>query len=89
MKPAPAAAAYDFEVRLDFILKQVREEVIRAASMHAQFASPHEGYAIIQEEVDELWEDIKKNKGTQPHAIIEAKQVAAMGVRYMMDIQPR
>lgn len=72
--------------RLELILGVVEEEVISAQKRFPVFASPHEGWAIIQEEVDELWELVKANDGRGEEAMIEAKQIAAMGVRYALDL---
>ena len=47
----------------------------------------HEGYAIIKEELDELWEEIKSKNRTPTNLYIEAMQVAAMGVRFMKLVQ--
>ncbi len=59
-------------------------ELRRARTLFpARFHSPHEGYAILKEEVDELWEAIKKNDadGTREEII----QVAAMALRFITD----
>lgn len=72
------------QIRFDDALLAVREEVRRAARKFKPFASAHEGYAIIKEEVDELWEAVKMNhlKGARA----EALQVAAMAIRFIADI---
>lgn len=62
----------------------IDDELFEAINKFPPFASPHEGYAIIKEEVDELWDDIKANKGKETEEII---QVAAMAVRYILDLQ--
>jgi len=46
--------------------------------------SPHEGYAILKEEVDELWDNIKGNTSKET-LIHEAKQVGAMALRFLID----
>lgn len=66
--------------RLDDILAKVKGEYIRAFEKHGGILSTHEGYAVLQEEVDELWEDIKANKTDS--SLEEAIQVAAMAVKY-------
>lgn len=71
---------------IDSVLGEVREEAIRAMSQHRPMISPHDGYAVIQEEVDELWDEIKGNRGRESSARDEALQVAAMGVRYVVDL---
>lgn len=70
----------------DTVLAQVRAEVLRAQAKHRPMSSPHEGYAVIAEEVDELWDDVKADRGRQATAMTEAIQIAAMGVRYVVDI---
>lgn len=66
-------------------LDRVEGEVRRAMSKFAPFNSPHEGKAVIEEELDELWEHVKANTGCSPEAITEAVQIAAMAVRYALD----
>lgn len=50
--------------------------------------SAHEGYAIIKEEVDELWEEVKSvgYNEENPKMLEEAKQVGAMGTRFLAEI---
>ena len=47
-------------------------------------ASMHEGYAVMLEEVDELWESIRRNAHSAS-IIAEAVQVAAMAQRLAED----
>lgn len=77
-------------------------EVERAKNTHrADFSSIHEGYAVLLEEVDELWEEVKVNptKGILGTAAIEyakqrhrirmrkeAIQVAAMALRFAAEL---
>jgi len=67
-------------------LKLVKDELRRATSDYGTFASCHEGYAVILEELDELWAEIKANSGTTHRATSEAVQTAAMAIRYLMDL---
>ena len=75
------------------ILNQVMEELFVATERFPNIASPHEGKAVIEEELDELWELVKANKGDTPEAMHEASQIAAMAARYVLDLgvieQPR
>lgn len=69
----------------------VISEFARATSRFPAFRSAHEGYAIIKEELDELWEAIRKTKWDSPdidmdHIREEAKQVSAMALRFMVDV---
>lgn len=74
------------EHAIDVILAEVRAELVKVAVKHGlSFASPHEGYAVIQEEVDELWDDVKANEGDTEDAVQEAIQIAAMGVKYVLN----
>lgn len=41
----------------------VEAELRRAVGRFRSFNSPHEGWAVIREELDELWEHVKKNTG--------------------------
>ncbi len=47
-------------------------------------SSLHEGYAVMLEEVDEMWTDIKADRLAE--ALIEAIQVAAMAIRLIVDV---
>lgn len=49
----------------------------------AGFHSGHEGYAVIQEELDELWDAVKHDQALA--AAHEAVQVAAMALRFIDD----
>ena len=42
--------------------QEIFEEFAHASSKFPSFASEHEGYAILLEEVDELWEAVKLNQ---------------------------
>lgn len=77
------------EEKVDDALASIRDEVLRAARKFPEFNSPHEGYAVLLEEVDELWDEVKANKGRSFDAHVEAIQVGAMAVRYMLDCGPR
>lgn len=72
--------------RIDAALALVREELIRATSKFGKFASTHEGYAVILEEFDEMWDEIKLN--SLDRACEEAVQVAAMATRFLVDLCP-
>lgn len=69
-------------------LHLVAKEMASACGRYPKFASAHEGYAVLLEEVDELWLEIKKNpKKRDPAALREeATQVAAMALRFLIDI---
>jgi NTP pyrophosphatase (non-canonical NTP hydrolase) len=69
--------------RADELYTAIREELDHAYSKHGKKPwSRHEFYAILLEEVDELWETIKKDM-PQEELLKELTQVAAMCFRYV------
>ncbi len=69
----------------DKIVRDMLAELERATEKFPAFHSSHEGYAIIKEELDELWEAIKKNESPDRQKE-EALQVAAMALRFVLDL---
>jgi len=69
---------------MDAILKEFND----ASASHSAFHSAHEGYAVILEELEELWEEVMKKAGQRSTREMagEAKQVAAMAMRFMVDM---
>ena len=63
----------------------IRDEAERAMAKFATFNSSHEGYAVILEELDEMWDEIKAND--LPRSIEEAVQVGAMALRYVVEMR--
>jgi hypothetical protein len=63
-------------------------ELVKARSRFPIMASYHEGYAILLEEVEELWSEIKQNPKDRDAVAIreEAMQVAAMAMRFLVDL---
>lgn len=72
--------------RIDKELALIREELFRSMTKHAPMHSPHEGMSVIREELDELWDHVKDDTGRTIAARKEARQVAAMGLRYVLDL---
>lgn len=73
----------DEPTKQERILRLVQAELDRAAKFPI-FNSAHEGYGVLLEEVDELWDAIKNNKTVHPiDQMAEAIQVAAMAVKYV------
>ena len=66
----------------DYFFKLMQDEIDRAYAKHGtELWGRHEFYGILKEEVDELWDDIKKDA---PSSELKAEliQVAAMCLRY-------
>lgn len=74
--------------RVQSLLSEVGAELAAAIDAFPDMASSHEGYAIIREEIDELWDEIKGNKrpGSRDRQRVEAIQSAAMCLRLVLDV---
>lgn len=68
------------------LLAVIDQELERATSRFDSFNSPHEGWAVIKEELDELWSHVMGNTGRTEEAMVEAVQVATMALRYVYDL---
>jgi NTP pyrophosphatase (non-canonical NTP hydrolase) len=66
----------------------VRKELSRAREGHAPQNSAHESYAVILEEVDEFWEEVRKKKQdrSEERMLKELVQIAAMCQRAAEDL---
>lgn len=67
-------------------IKLIEAELESAMKKFPLFNSSHEGYAVMLEEMDELWHEIKFNKN--PQSMVnqknEAVQIGAMAVKFLM-----
>ena len=50
----------EIAMAVDHYSKLARDELIRAIKQYGIGPTFHEGYAVLLEEVDELWDEIKK-----------------------------
>lgn len=78
----------DYDLFFEGLIYEIVSEIERATASNAAFNSAHEGYAVILEELDELWEEVKKKRVERdPKKMTrEAVQVAAMAIRFVMDV---
>ena len=76
------------KMALDNILGQLAGEVNLACKLHEPMNSWHEAYAVILEELEEFWEEVKKKKPDPQRIEEELRQVAAMAVRAQLDLLP-
>lgn len=75
---------------IDIVLGHLKTELMSAMTKHGPMHGPHEGYSVILEELDELWDEVKKKGGGRDAlAENEALQVAAMACRYILDVLDR
>lgn len=72
-------------------MKAVGAEIDKAITKYPAFNSAHEGFAVLKEEVDELWDEVKVKQGERDVEVMigEAIQVAAMAIRFIVDIGGR
>lgn len=70
------------------IVFEATAEVMMAKEKWPPFNSAHEGFAILKEEVDELWDHVKTNQKRRDIDAMrkEAIQVAAMAIRFALEI---
>jgi len=70
------------------VVTEVAAEVERAKSMWGPHNSAHEGFAVLLEEVDELKAHVWTNQKKRDIVAMrkEAIQVAAMAVRFVLDV---
>jgi len=67
------------------IIGLIDEELTRSNKKHRDhFASTHEAYAVIKEEVEEFWEDVKSDN--MAGCISEAVQIAAMAIKFLQGV---
>jgi hypothetical protein len=64
------------------IEKDLRAEIKKVESKSPPFNSAHEGYAIIAEELDELWDEVKEHDHNQLRMYKESIQVACTAIRF-------
>lgn len=65
-------------------LIEFQDEYLNARTKFKPMNSAHEGYAVLLEELDEMWEEIKNN---DPKAMRkEALQVGAMILAFVLEV---
>ena len=67
-------------------LDDVVRELERARRDHTDMKTFHEGYAVVLEELDELWAEIKQNPSDEARIYRELVQLGAMAVRFADDL---
>jgi NTP pyrophosphatase (non-canonical NTP hydrolase) len=67
---------------------EFERELGRARKKFPPMASAHEGYAVILEEVDELWEIIKQKQSDRDYVHLrkETVQLGAMVLAFLQEI---
>ncbi len=72
----------------DEILFAIRDEAARGRNKNGPHHSAHEAWAVLREEVDELWDEVKQRRQNPELMATEALQVAAMALRFLQDVCP-
>lgn len=70
----------------DTLVIEVLAELVKARAAHIPMTSIHEGYAVILEEFDELWDEIKVKHPDPAKLRKEAIQLAAMALRFLIEV---
>lgn len=70
------------------LAEEIDDEIARAERHGKQFSSLHEAYAVILEEVDEIWDLTRlKKRGREPGKVRqELIQLAAMAIKAIHSI---
>jgi len=77
------------EENIGLTMTLIEGELRRSITLFPKpFNSSHEGFAVIKEEVDELWDEVKNNKkpDTNQRQQEEAIQVGAMAAKFIMQL---
>ena len=82
------AAEMQVDYRIGLVFTDVMSELEKAVDAYPAFNSAHEGFGILKEEVDELWDEVKVKQGARDINKMrqEAIQVAAMAIRFAVDV---
>lgn len=77
--------------RYEPIVTAIVNEVERAEQLHAPINSLHEGYAVIAEELDEFWDQVRLKARDRDSVAVrtELLQAAAMCVRTILNVCDR
>lgn len=67
---------------------EVHTELTRAMANWPAFNSAHEGWGVLSEEMDELWQHVRTNQKRRDLTAMrkEAIQVAAMAMRFAIEV---
>jgi hypothetical protein len=76
----------NMEPIVDQILNEVKTELESAQKQHGAYPTYHHGYAVILEELNELWDEIKLKNPDKAKLKKESLQVATTAVRFIHDL---
>lgn len=67
--------------------QDVQAELARAKAMYAPITTHHEAYAVLLEEIDEYWLEVKLKNKNLGRMYAELVQVAAVAQRIVEDLE--
>lgn len=73
---------------LTIALQEVKSEALRTSNQQPVFNSVHEGYAVLLEELDELWVEIKRKEVDLAKVRTEGIHVGVMVARLVSELTP-
>lgn len=81
-------AEMEFDYKMGGALADLVTEIEMATEKFPPMNSAHEGFAVLKEEVDELWDEVKKKPEVRnlQNMRKEAIQIAAMALRFIADV---
>lgn len=77
----PVVIAYPFNFQA-----LVAKEIAKARAQHGPVRGLHEGFAVLLEEVDEFWDEVKKKTPDKKNTFLELIQIAAMAQKIAEDV---
>jgi len=69
------------------LAEELDDELRRAIIKHGRMNSRHEAYAVILEELDEFWDEVRAQEINGARCRHELLQVAAMALRAIKDLR--
>lgn len=67
-------------------VNDMENEAARARRKHQPFNSTHEAYAVILEELDEFWQEVKRREPDPDAMYAELVQIAAMAMCAALEV---
>jgi hypothetical protein len=63
----------------------IQSEMDFAHKKYGNYHNAHEQYAVLQEEVDEWWDEVKANNWATARSQYELLQVASVALRWLIE----
>lgn len=74
--------------KIQRFLDAIRDENVAVYKRHGIFHGAHEGWAVIYEELDELWDEVRRKRSArdQDNMYRECVQIAAMAMKFALEL---